>query len=66
MEDLLQSEAKARALSKSTTPRPSAPPLSMGASSVGQASTVTTPTSVGGMVREEAKADVLFNMDTGG
>lgn len=73
MEELLQSEIKARALAKSTSnsvlpPSSSTTSPSVAASTTGQASTATgSPSVTGGRPRdrEEAKADVLFNMDTG-
>lgn len=64
MEELLQSETKARYISRSTTSHPS---HTVGASTAGQGSTVAGKSTVeGGVVGEDTRADVLFNMDAGG
>ncbi len=63
MEVLLHYEVEARSLDKSTSSRSLS---DTAASTTGQASTEAGKTGLGRSgVREEAKADVLFNADTG-
>ena len=62
MEELLQSEAKARSLSKSVS---STSPHPMAATTAGHSTVTGSSTVAGGAAREEAKADVMFNQDTG-
>ena len=70
MEILLQYEIEARTLVKSTTAQPSS--RSLVGSTTGQLSTATGEAGINSTVcqgrsgnREIAKADVLFNIDTG-
>ncbi len=64
MEMLLQSEIEARILAKSTATS-SHVSVTSTTSTAGQASVAAAGRTSGAGIKEEAKADVLFNMDSG-